>query len=235
MSAAITTSPLVSRRGQRGFTLLELILAAAISAALAVALYTSMSVAFRARTSAVSQTQALREASIVMDILQQDLQSVLPPKGALAGPFFAQALGSVGAESATLEFYTLGRDESRPDDDPFAEGMRRVEIGLTNNGQTTMLVRRVQPNILAQVEREPEEEVLATNVRAFAARFYDGYGWTTEWDSENQGNVLPLAVELTLRFDLPAPLDSTRPYEITQIIPMSCGEEESTETEVSGG
>lgn len=220
------------RRG--GFTLLELVLAAAISAALAVALYTAMAVAFRARTSAAAQTGAMREASIVMDILQQDLQSILPPKGVLAGPFVGVATGSLGAESASLEFFTLGRDEARGGDDPLAEGMRRVEITLESDGQNTLLVRRVQPNILAQVEQELPAEVLATNVGAFAVRYYDGYDWTNEWDSVNEGDVLPLAVELTLRFDLASPIDASRPYEIVQIVPLSCGEEPVTETEVGG-
>src|SRR5690606_27540354 len=62
-----------------GFTLLELLLSAAMVTMIGLTLYAAMSIGFRARGSAVNQVSAMRAASIAIELLQQDLQSVVPP------------------------------------------------------------------------------------------------------------------------------------------------------------
>ena len=42
-----------------------------------------------------------------------------------------------------------------------------------------------------------------------ALRYFDGYQWTTDWDSTQYGDVLPLAVEVTL--GITGPADPTQP------------------------
>src|SRR5690606_16666531 len=111
--------------------------------------------------------------SIVMDLLRQDLESVLPPTGTLAGPFIGQAGGAPGAELDMLEFHALGRNPAAEVDDPLADGARRIAFELRTDVSPPALVRTVEANLLSPVEREPEEEVLAVGVRALAFRYFD--------------------------------------------------------------
>ncbi len=209
-------------RGRRGgFTLLELILSATMIAAIGAALYSSLSIAFKGRISAANQVQAMRECAIVMDLIQQDLQSILPPGGTLGGFFIGVPGGSAGAEADELEFRTIARDRTAADDDPFAEGPRRVVLALRTDRNPAALVREVEPNLLAPIELDPVEEVLSTRVQSLALRYFDGDAWYTEWDSQTDGG-LPRAVEVTITFDIPSPVDDTRPYRMTQVIPLSC-------------
>ncbi len=208
----------------RGFTLLELMLAAAMVAMLGLTLYASMSIGFRARSGAKAQLEAMREAALVMDLVQRDFQSIPPPVGVLAGPFVGYAMGGSGAEADSVEFHALGRDAAIDGEtDAFGEGMRRIELVLRTDGDTPRLVRRVERNLLRSIEIEPEEEWLSRRVRAFSVRYYDGLEWSAEWDSTLMGNALPLAVEVSMTFDLPSPLDRARPYRLTRVIPLSCG------------
>lgn len=216
---------------RHGFTLLELLLAVAMIATLGLALYASMSIGFRARRSAHAQVAAMREASIVMDIAQQDLQSVLPPRGTLAGPFIGNPTNATTgiASEGSLDFYTLGRDAMSPADEekeaPFSEGPRHVQLVLQAGAESGrgVLVRRVTRNLLATSTAEADEEVLARNVSAFDLRFFDGETWQTAWDSTQLADTLPVAVELTIELaDRDGGADA-RPYRATQVVPLACG------------
>src|SRR5690606_27422871 len=150
------------------------------------------------------QVDAMREAHLTMQIITRDFDSILPARAipedgvltTLAGPFYGFSTGvRIGASGAHLEYYMLGRDP-RLAGTPLADGVNRVELLLQADGVEPVLVRRIESNLLADVQSEPYEELLASNVRSFAARYYDGYNWLDEWDSTLQGDVLPRAVEL---------------------------------------
>ncbi len=205
----------MSRRPS-GFTLLELVVATAMVAIMALSLYAAMGVGFRARQSVREQTQAARQAAIVLDLVERELQSVMPPTGVLAGPMIAYANGTTGSEADTIEFYAVGADADTGDD-PLGEGIRRVQI--VPSGDT--LVMRVERNLLSSVQTPVEDQLLARGVRAFGLRYYNGYGWQPEWDSTQLGNILPVAVEITI--ELNDPVDTTRTYRSARLVPISTG------------
>ena len=210
--------------------MLELLLASAMVTMIGLTLYAAMGIGFRARGSAANQVSAMREAAVAMELVQQDLQSVVKPGGVLAGSFVGYAMGSADVKADSLEFHALGRDAGDIDS-PLADGVRRVELALRTDVSPPVLVRHVERNLLALAQQEPEDEILARNVRSFGVRYYDGYSWLTEWDSSLQSHALPLAVELTIELNEPRPNDATKPYRLTQIVPLSCGQiaEETTE------
>jgi len=218
----------------RGFTLLELALAAAMVAIIGLTLYAALSIGFRARGSANNQVRAMREAAIALDVVQQDLQSIPPPGGTLTGTFIGYAMGTSGAAADSLTFHAIGRDTDAGDN-VFGEGVRRIELALRTDVTPQLLVRRVQRNLLSSVEEEPAEEVLARGVRAFSVRYYDGYGWLDEWDSTLQDNALPQAVELTIELDQPRPNAPDKSYRVTQVIPLPCATPLDAETGGTGG
>lgn len=216
---------------RRGFTLLELLLSSAIAAMMALVIYSAMVTGFKARKSANSQMSDIRSMAIVMDIIAEDFESILPPTGTLAGPMVGYAMGSPGFEADSVEFYCIGRD--RAVESEFSEGFRRIELVLKTDGQTPTLVRRVTRNLLAPAVPEPEEEVLSTEIVGFSVRFYDGTSWYTEWDSTLREDTLPAAVEITLRKPAARESERTTPYSITRIIPLPCATAAETEEETS--
>lgn len=204
-----------------GFTLLELLLAGAITAAIALTLYSALQVGFRARRSAHAQTAAAREAAAVLDLVEGQLQSLLPPTGVLSGAFIGYALGTSGAEADSIQFYALNSEVDAAADDPLREGIHQVELVLRQDIGTPTLVRRVRRNLLATTAEEPAEETLSRRVTAFSARYYNGYSWQTEWDSAQMDNRLPMAVEVTVT--VAADAERSTPYAMTRVVPISTG------------
>jgi type II secretion system protein J len=216
---------------RRGFTLLELLLASAISAMMALVIYSAMVTGFKARRSAGAQMSDIRSMAIVMDIIAEDFESILPPTGTLAGPMVGYAMGSPGFETDSVNFYCLGRD--RAGVSALSEGFRRIELVLKTDGQTPTLVRRVTRNLLAPAVPEPQDEVLSTEITGFSVRFFDGTSWYDEWDSTLQEDSLPIAVEVTLRKPAARESDRTAPYSITRILPLPCAAPAETEEETT--
>src|SRR5438552_14961304 len=117
---------------RRGFSLLELVLAMAMSAMLALSLYTAMNVAFRAKRSAAAAVAPARTASLAADLVAQDLQSVLPPTGNLRGPFTGTHQPGGGGDADSVEFYSIGRDAQLLNS-PLGEGMRKIDLVLRSD------------------------------------------------------------------------------------------------------
>src|SRR5262245_37172922 len=96
------------RHAAAGFTLLELILAMAIVAALTAALAASLRTAFVARRSTASGLSTARAARLAIDQVARDLQSAIPPGGVLAGAFVAtDTTAAPGLNGGSVTFYNL--------------------------------------------------------------------------------------------------------------------------------
>ena len=228
-----------ARTTRRGFTLLELTVAVAMLAVVALSLYAAMTVAFRARRSALAQINGVAAAGIALDVIAQDLQNAVPPsplnaanEGGLsyfAGPMLGTEQAGPTGPAADLDFFALGRDANGLAD-PLSDGVRRVQLLLDTSETPPRLVRRVQRNVLSDGALDVQDEPLLGGVRAFGLRYYDGSAWQQTWDSTNAGNVLPLAIEITLELDTPSP---TRPdlfYRLTQVVPLAAGKIADTAT-----
>ena len=229
----------VRRPRQTGFTMLELLVAMAMMGALAVSLYGTLRVAFRARDSATSAIAPVRAAQIAVDLIRTDLESALPPTGTLAERFY----GSFGVETpnaSTILFPCAALDPVLPTNAPgnvqavntyspfTAGGIRRVELYVTQLPDGTMgLVRRTVHNLpLAVTEPLPQEEIICRGVRTFLLRYFDGLVWQDFWDSTQQLNALPFAVEMMLELERPGATSRDEPtYRVSRIFTLPCYQE----------
>ena len=241
---------------RRGFTLIELILAMLITAMLAACLYGTMHSALQARRAARDAIEPTREASITTDLLRQDFDGVLPPTGLLAGAFTGtHQPGQSGMDNDTVVFYSIGKDDvtnpaaqttsgsrggvslnvrgsgNNANTNPMSEGIRKVELLVRTDVNPSVLVRRITRNLLPTTLPPPDEEVLCRDVRSFSLRYFDGTTWQTDWDSTTVGDVLPLAVSITIELNDPnAATGEPSSRRSQRVIPMSCGKLEDTST-----
>jgi general secretion pathway protein J len=237
-----TLSPRTGRES-RGFTLLELLLAMSMAAMLALSLYTAMRVTLKSRDSANAAVDPVRTASIAMDMIQQDFESVPPPPpsdastNVLGGPFYATHQPAGRGDNDTIEFYSLGADPVVGDPteaSPLAEGVRKIEFYVSTDTPSPTLVRRVTRNLLPASEATYDEEILCRDVRSFSLRYYDGTAWQEDWDSSTLDDSLPNAVAITLELgNVSADKPSQR---ITRVVPLACAKPlTSGSTTVTGG
>ena len=212
-----------------GFTLIELTLSLAMVAMLALSMYTALSVAQLARRNGTANVEQMRSVTIAAEVLRHDFESVPPPTGTFAGPFVGihQAGGSTaGGDADQLEFFSIGEDEPIRADYPMAEGIRKIQFLIRPEATPPVLVRRVIHNLKPTVEPVAEEEIICRDVRSFSVRYFDGLAWQESWDSTTLGDVLPMAVSITLEVNDPT---ATNPQQaqanvrrITRVFNLSC-------------
>ena len=240
-------------RRRRGFTLMEVVLSMLLVSLLAYSLYSAMHIAIVARRSAVSVVEPTRAVVIAADLMRQDLESVMPPTGIYSGQFLGtHQAGPSGGDADSLLFFSMGEDpmiirqqqqlleqqQQQPlqQENPQAEGFRKIELALSADVNPPALVRRVQRNLEPSADTRVEEEIICRDVRSFSLRYFDGTNWQEDWDSTVMGDVLPLSVALTIELNdpnNPPPAPSTR--RVTRIIPLACGRELDLATASVGG
>ena len=222
-------------RAGRGFTLLEMLVALAMIAALAGALYASLKIAFRARDSATRCLEPVRKCSAAVALLKADLRSAAGPNGLLAGPMLGDSqTDPAGNETDSLEFYAA---IGQAGDTGAGGDIRKVEFACEPaiDSGDNILVRRLTSNLLAANEVEPDTEVICRGVRSFTLRYYDGTTWYDSWDSTAMGDLLPMAVEVSVELANPpgAPRDRAG-YRMATIVPIPCGQVATDETATAG-
>lgn len=231
------------RRG--GFTLIELLVAMAMVAALAGVLYPAMRTAFNSQATATNSLEPARSVDIAMDLIGQDLQGALQQTAAevtataanstsvLVGTF--EGVNAAGGASADdLTFYTTSYASLHVD----ANGdVKEVELTVETLPGTNeqVLVRRVTANLLSSTTVTPDEEILCRNVAGFSLRYFDGSQWNDSWDSTQEDNTIPAAVEVTIQLTRPSALgvpEKIPPFVRVYQLPCSTA---AQDTNVNGG
>lgn len=190
---------------QRGFTLLEVMVALGIFALLSTACYqllNSLSVSRVALQGATDQRQALSKALLV---IEQDMRHLIPRSVRFGGS--NERLGALtNTGEGVLEFSRGGFPEANS---LFRDSPRRVcyRLELDENGP---VFYRVVYGVLDRVEESPHyRQALLADVAEVGFRFMDKDGrWLSEWpirsneDDPGQRDAklaeLPRAVEVAL-------------------------------------
>jgi general secretion pathway protein J len=192
--------PACSRRsgGRSGFTLVELLVAMAMTAILAGVLFASLRTAFNAQTTATNTLEPARSVDIAMDVIGQDIQNTLQQTttGVLVSTFEGVDVGGdTPADDLTFYSTSYGPDHVDSNGD-----VKEVELTVETLPDTNeqVLVRRVSANLLSPTPVTPDEEILCRNVAGLNFRYFDGSQWNDSWDSTQEDNTVPAAVEVTI-------------------------------------
>lgn len=215
------------------FTLLEVMLAVVVAAVILIAINTVFFGALRLRTRTTESLEAARPLERALMILQQDLENLAPPGGALGGtlqtPGFMGSTASQTNTDKTLgpqigqvgpEFRTAtGRIEENL---PWSEVQRVAYLLLdsTNSSQRGRdLVRSVSRNLLSPTTEIPIHEPLLSGVEQLEFSFYDGTQWREYWDSTTEERPLPQAIKVEIQM---AANETRRdlPPRIELVVPM---------------
>ena len=214
-----------ARARPRAFTLMEVLLALGIMSVVAVALFTSLHVAFKSKRTAEAVLEPVRAGETVMELIRADLESALPPRGKLVGAFVGRDWASGdGGDDDDVSFYSVA--EPPPGAVRFGD-VTRVELTVVNLSGTNerALARRVIGNLLSPTAIDPDNEILCRGVRGLNFRYYDGTQWWSSWDSTLENDTLPLAVEVTLELDSPTGrLDAGAPRgpRLMRVVQLAC-------------
>jgi general secretion pathway protein J len=187
---------------QRGFTLIEIIVALFISAVMLAIGYAAIERALRDRDGITTAQTRVTEIQRGMRIIAQDFAQIIArPARDLSGTGdLAPAVVATGTDTTLITFTRAGWSNPAGIQRPAEQ---RVMYAFVE-GQ---LVRDYWLSVDPALNAEPRERVIFTNVKSVEIRFLDpvGRNWRTQWPAiiSNNGPMTAGSIDLTLR---PRPL-----------------------------
>ncbi len=182
------------------FTLIEMLLALAVSAIVLAGIggvfYSALRL--RERTAAlVDESAPLYQAFTVM---RRDLENAIGPNGVLQGEFKSGTLNNGTSQGYGLQFCTTTGDLKQ--DAPWAD-IQQVTYELRDSSDRTTLgakelIRSVTRDLLTTTP-DSDDQFLMGNIRSVEFACYDGSDWRDSWDSTSGDTNLPVAVRVRIQ------------------------------------
>ena len=180
------------KNSNRGFTLLELLVALVLLVMLSGALYGTYFSVMRGSEVARERTEPLRDARAALDLLRRELAAVNFASNNKRLHFVVEDRDIFGKPASILDFtaFTVPKTGSVPSSDVMAVRYKPVE----REEQTMILSRQTEDLYL---DSKPLPYPLTEQIQGFLVECYDGNQWVKSWDTTlNAG--LPKAVRVTL-------------------------------------
>jgi type II secretion system protein J len=219
--------------------LLELLIAMSIFAVVLLAINGVFYAAIRLQRTSARSMEAAVPLQQTLAILKRDLEGIVSPGGALAGPLqpssastnstdmLPQGGGSsagMGQQGSTI-FYTC---TGTIDDTSTFGDIQKIAYYLKSAASPTSggkdLVRVVSRNLLATNPEQSPEQWLMSGVEQFQFSFFDGATWRDTWDSTvpdpttGQTNSMPSAIKVQI--DLAPRLGEPRQAPLQLLVPV---------------
>lgn len=175
---------------QRGFTLLELLVALAIFALLGVAAYAGLDVVLDAKARIETRADQLGRLQMLFVLMGRDIEQAAD-RGVRDN--FGDPLPPMFGNDTALEFTRAGWRNPA--------GLRRSGFQRVAYGYGDETLTRASWDVLDRAQdSEPRSARLLGGVSALEIRYLDGAGeWRSEWPAASgAGTTLPRAIEVTL-------------------------------------
>ena len=177
---------------EKGFTLVEVLLAVSLIAMMATlvfgSLYMTTSAIEAARAKSIDEQIVRRTLSLMIDELAVS-------ESRATGPWMGINDQRDGQPADSVAFLTMGQFRGADS----AKDTELVRIVYTREGDR--LLRFSRRNLYSLTDESIEKIELATKVKGFNVRYYDGKSqlWLDEWDSRGKpGAPKAILIELTL-------------------------------------
>lgn len=177
---------------EEGFTLIEILLAVSLIAMMATLVFGSLYVTTSAMDAARAKSA---DEQIVRRTLSLMIDELAVSESRATGPWMGINDQRDGQPADSIAFLTMGQFRGADS----AKDTELVRIVYTREGDR--LLRFSRRNLYSLTDESIEKVELATKVKGFNVRYYDGKSqlWLDEWDSRGKpGAPKAVLLELTL-------------------------------------
>ena len=203
-------SPQASGRNTSGFTLIELVISAALMTMILVSAYYCLSAAFSSQKIIEPRADIIQNARVALAIMSADLRGACPLSTNY--PFLGMHRMVGDSDADNLDFATHNYTPRRPHEGDFCEVSFFVDKDPVSGSFT--LWRRRNPTLAFDPLSGGSREEIARGLLGLKFEYYDGFDWYDTWgdvegtgkqltSSRDQPNLfgLPDAVRISLLFD----------------------------------
>ncbi len=175
------------------FTLVEVVLAVALSALLLTIVYWTYFSINRSVDASTESLEALDTGRTLSELIKRDIRAIVPDRYTLVGKNTVIKSSSFGE----LEFVTNALSGTDP------QRLRRVGYALIQSGNDEKtLVRRESTDLGDLLDKSPADYPpkafeVSTIIAGFLVEFYDGANWLQAWDSGVTGQM-PTQIRVTI-------------------------------------
>jgi type II secretion system protein J len=174
--------------GNRGFTLVEILLAVALSALLMTIVYWTYFSINRSIDAATENQEALETGRMLTELIKRDIRGISPGRYGVTG----KTEVIEGRVYGDLEFVTTAALDSGP------VRLRKVGYALVVNEKgERIFIRRESKNLDGTSNDTPSSFELSRIVNGFRVEFYNGSEWIAAWDSAG-GISVPKQIRVTI-------------------------------------
>lgn len=203
-----------SSRVHAGFTLIEMLMAAAAGALILAVLVNVYGRAIKLRNTSAEHTRESRLEARAVTVLRNDLRNARLSGGVMAATLESGA-GSAGTSSRFPGNLRLDTTTGTINEDNFAPELQEVEYYIgedpsSTDGKSGALKRTINRNILATSPEIDREETILTGVEAMEVSFFDGTNWQEGWQVDPDNLTLPTAIRVRLTLATDAHPGSSR-------------------------
>ena len=199
-----------SLRATAGFTLIEMVISAALAAMILLSSYMCLSSALASKKLIEPRIEVVQNARVAMAIISADLRSACPMAREFEFLGMHRVIGDITADN--LDFGTHNYSPKRSGEGDFCQ----VSIFLDKDPESGefVLFRRRNPVIGLDPLTGGSREEIARGLRGVRFEYYDGFDWYDTWGDADgrakaRGSVIeqpnlsgmPEAVRITLAFD----------------------------------
>jgi general secretion pathway protein J len=177
-----------------GFTLVEVMVAVTIGGFIMLVAVGTLRAITSSAEMVDTNINAAAEVRFAMNLIKRDLVNFYRDEDIKNTKLIGITEESAEGNVSYLVFYTLSRMKARADQ---PEGdIYEVEYSLMQDGEKSLLMRRLWPNPNDEYEPGGILAVIAEDIEVFEARYFDGEEWSNEWPEEME--VLPQLIEVSI-------------------------------------
>ncbi len=176
----------------RGFTLLEVLVALMLLVILSGALYGTYFSLVRGRDIAVAKMDARRELSATLDQLRRELSATRYNSANPRLHFVVEDRDSFGKPASTLDFTAIAAPRS---DTLIASDQVQLVYKSEEKEQKLLLTRQAR-DLYVTVAPLPYPQM--EELEGFLVECYDGTKWVKSWDTKLNAGQLPKFVRVTI-------------------------------------
>jgi general secretion pathway protein J len=174
-----------------GFTLIEMLLAIALSALLLVTVYSTYFSIARSIDATLETQELLETGRVLLEMIKRDIRGVTGGRF----PFISKLQEIDGKLDTSISFITSTPNSTNP----FT--WSKVGYALTRDEQGhSIFIKREASNPNDDLDQIGRVFEVSRLVKSFRLTFFDGTEWVEQWDSRSTGKLpkqIKITVELT--------------------------------------